>query len=171
MLIKADVDISRLRAAIAKAKDETVKKVRLALEGGLQEVQLKAKDNHIFKNHTGNLEKSVQVVISKDRLVGKVHLDTAYAPYAAPVHEGSKRHKINAKAGGYLHFVASKKINVLSGNGFKNVSSDVFRKQVDHPGYKGDPFLYRAFRQMRSTIMDKIEWAVFKATDDALGEN
>lgn len=49
------------------------------------------------------------------------------------VHNGSRRHPIRPRrAGGYLRFVVGGRV--------------VYARAVNHPGYRGDPFLTRALR-------------------------
>lgn len=52
-------------------------------------------------------------------------------PYAAAVHDGSKRHIIEAKAGKMLKFIGKD-------------GQTVYRKRVNHPGNKKNPWLWRA---------------------------
>lgn len=54
------------------------------------------------------------------------------APYAPFVHWGSKPHKIAPNK--------RKSLRWVSANGF------VFAKFVNHPGYKGDPYMVRAVK-------------------------
>lgn len=49
------------------------------------------------------------------------------------VHNGSRRHRIRPRRpGGYLRFVVGGRV--------------VYAREVNHPGYRGDPFLTRALR-------------------------
>lgn len=52
------------------------------------------------------------------------------------VHNGTRRHQIRPRrTGGYLRFEVGGRI--------------VYARQVNHPGYRGDPFLTRALRDAR----------------------
>lgn len=64
----------------------------------------------------------------------EVGFDSRIAPYAIFVHWGTKPHKIRPRNRKFLRFVGS-------GGGF------VFAKEVNHPGYAGDPFLVNAMNE------------------------
>lgn len=64
----------------------------------------------------------------------------ATADYAAPVHEGSRAHRITAKHAQALHF-------------FWN-GHEVFRKSVWHPGVRSRPFLRNAARRVAAADPD-----------------
>lgn len=54
-------------------------------------------------------------------------------PHTVLVHNGSRRHPIRPRRrGGYLRFEINGRI--------------VYARAVDHPGYRGDPFMTRALR-------------------------
>lgn len=53
-------------------------------------------------------------------------------PHSLLVHNGSRRHLIRAKNVRYLRFVQNGRVR--------------FAKVVNHPGYRGDPFLTKALR-------------------------
>jgi len=55
-------------------------------------------------------------------------------PYARAVHEGSRPHVIRAKRPGKMLR-------------FAGAGGVVFRQQVNHPGYRGNPFLADALRE------------------------
>ncbi len=77
---------------------------------------------------TGVLIKSI--FLKKERDGYTIGSDRAIAPHAVFVHWGSKAHKIVHKNKQSLRFT--------KGNRF------IFAKEVNHPGYKGDPFLLNA---------------------------
>lgn len=62
----------------------------------------------------------------------------AFATYAAPVHEGSRAHRITAKNGKALRFIGS------SGDA-------VFRRSVWHPATRARPWLLNAARRVVAT--------------------
>jgi hypothetical protein len=54
-------------------------------------------------------------------------------PHTLLVHNGSRRHMIRPRrAGGWLRFEVGGRV--------------VYARQVNHPGYRGDPFMTRALR-------------------------
>lgn len=54
-------------------------------------------------------------------------------PHTVLVHNGSRRHQIRPRrAGGWLRFEVGGRV--------------VYARQVNHPGYRGDPFMTRALR-------------------------
>ena len=57
-------------------------------------------------------------------------------PHTLLVHNGSRRHFIRPRrSGGFLRFEVGGRV--------------VYARVVDHPGYRGDPFLTRALRDAR----------------------
>lgn len=66
------------------------------------------------------------------------------APYAIYVHEGTRPHEIRPREKKALRWATSKG----QGKGF------IFAKKVNHPGYKGDPFMYRAFEERHPHVLE-----------------
>lgn len=81
---------------------------------------------------TGKLKRSLRKIVAVTPLGTSASVGSDL-DYAMAVHEGTRRHVIEARGGGLLAFEV---------NGRK-----VFAKQVTHPGSKGNDFLRRALEQ------------------------
>jgi hypothetical protein len=153
-----DIDARKLFAAFARIPQETEKQLRIALKESLILVKVDAKQNHSFKSHSHNLENSVQIKVDNTSNLGSgsegfgisgiVYLEKQVAPYAAAVHNGSKPHVIEPKERKALHWVSKGK--------------EFFSTKVNHPGYKGDPFLNKALVRKTPEIKRKVQEAVHK---------
>ena len=106
---------------------------------------------------TGTMENNVAMKIKDDS--GAVYIeDTGMmvdwkgkpTNYALFVHFGSRPHKIMPKN--------KKSLRWTTGSVFK------FAKSVDHPGYKGDPFMHNAARKVIKDL-DKISKEIYNGTD------
>ena len=106
------------------------KYLRQAVKSSTEEVAEHARTHHGFTSRTGNLERSITSVHSKDGLRGWVTIDRTRAPYGTYVHQGYKAFTIVPRHKKALRWVSDGKF--------------VFAKRVRHPGYKGDPFLFDA---------------------------
>jgi len=86
---------------------------------------------------TGNLGRTIGELPQQYR---PFHVDggvEATADYAAPVHQGSRAHRINARPGGSLRFEWHGRV--------------VFRQSVWHPGTAARPFLRNAMRRVAAS--------------------
>ena len=106
------------------------KYLRQAVKSSTEEVAEHARTHHAFTSRTGNLERYITSVHSKDGLRGWVTIDRTRAPYGTYVHQGYKGFTIVPRHKKALRWVSDGKF--------------VFAKRVRHPGYKGDPFLFNA---------------------------
>lgn len=91
---------------------------------------------------TGRLVNALQLKKTGDYGY-EIYSDKNMAPYAAFVHFKTKAHDITPKNGKFLRFA--------QGGNF------VFAKKVRHPGYAGDPYLYRAAKLVSQRIQQIIE--------------
>lgn len=71
---------------------------------------------------------------------GKLFNEVSYAGY---VHEGTRPHVIKPKSTKSLKF--------------KVGGATVFAKKVNHPGYKGDPWIERAWKARENAVINFIE--------------
>lgn len=114
------------------------RRLRQAVKESTLTVAEYAQDNHRFKSRTGQLERAVTTEMTSD-LSGAVFLDEGVAPYAGFVHNGSAPHRIIPNRKKALRWV-------------KNGAFQ-FARAVNHPGYKGDPFLYTAADDTKREVM------------------
>lgn len=128
------------------------KYLRQAVLSATEEVADYATQHHGFKSRTGNLERSITSIHSRDGLKGWVTIDRTQAPYGTYVHQGY---------GAFTIVPRNKKVLRWVQNG-----EFVFAKRVRHPGYKGDPFLFNALDASK----DKVEKIFDNRVNAALRE-
>nr|DAX98279.1 MAG TPA: Minor capsid protein [Caudoviricetes sp.] len=113
-----------------------LRRLRLAIKESIEEVIDTAKQTHEFQNRRGKLEREgldsyygqYMGVITLNRRVG----------YASFVHEGFPPHVIKPRF--------RKKLRWAANGDFR------WAAHVMHPGFKGDPFLFRAFDESQKEI-------------------
>lgn len=117
---------------------------------GLTAIQRDARRVHRWKRKSNNLARSVIVDFKSFANPGHgIYLDSGIAPYAAYVHEGTAPHVIKAVRKKVLAFVRGGKV--------------MFRKQVNHPGTKPDPFLYEAADRGVNQLIREITRGISRA--------
>jgi hypothetical protein len=145
----------------------------------LRTVARDAKLHHRFTTRSGKLERAVRYEVGQSGLEGRAFLDKGVAPYAAPVHEGSKPHVIKAITRKALYFVkAGRGVMVplhphkvpgwmvrsgFVGNGKTSNITWSQKGYVDHPGTKPDKFLFQAFDRQRQTYRTLLRDSVMRA--------
>jgi hypothetical protein len=144
--LSCKIDAQKLFTAFMQVPLLAARELRTELKESLRVVQVDAKLHHEFKSHTHGLENAVQYEVKGDGLSGRLYLEQSRAPYAAAVHNGSKPHRIEPKTKKALHWVSG---------GTEFFSS----KGVNHPGYKGDPFLFNSVKRQWPYIMARIRGA------------
>ena len=149
-MMSIDIDASDLVAAADQldrdVKVALVEAVKDASEAGAHEAMLRA------PRRTGNLAREIYAqhaaAVSGEAVVGSI---TAEADYAAAVAEGTKPHTIEAR-GGALCFSAGGAV--------------LFRKRVQHPGTRPNPFMKggeaRAASELNSSLESGVENAAAK---------
>ena len=115
------------------------KYLRQAVLSSTEEVAEYARTKHGFTSRTGNLERAITSLHSRDGLKGWITIDRTKAPYGTYVHQGYKAFTIVPRRKKALRWVNDK-------NEF------VFAKRVQHPAFKGDPFLFNALDASKNTI-------------------
>lgn len=133
--------------------------LRQAVLSATEEVADYATQHHGFKSRTGNLERSITSIHSRDGLKGWVTIDRTRAPYGTYVHQGYKAFTIVPRYKKVLRWVGRD-------------GKFVFAKRVRHPGYKGDPFLFNALdakKEYISNVFDNRVDAAIKEIVKAMG--
>lgn len=121
-----------------KTREIFLRRLRIAVKESTAEVVDTAKQKHLFKNHTGMLEREGLVDTYEDnQLTGVIRLNPRIG-YAGYVHEGFPAHRIKPKFRKALRWAANGNFH--------------FAARVMHPGFKGDPFLFRAFDESQKEI-------------------
>lgn len=136
--------------------DRFVKReVKLAVKEASEAVAERARENHSYRTRTGLLEREgVDTRYEDEGYRGIIFLNTD-VPYALAVHEGSKPHEILPRNKQALRWATP------DGTAFW------FAKRVHHPGFKGDPFLYKAFDDMQVEIQDIFDYRIERAIKEA----
>lgn len=123
------------------------KYLRQAVKSSTEEVAEHARTHHGFTARTGMLERSIISLLSQDGLKGWVTIDRTQAPYGPYVHQGTKQHIIVPRRKHALRWVG----DVTNAKG-ESKKAFFFAKRVNHPGFKGDPFLFTALEAKRGYI-------------------
>lgn len=121
-------------------------KLKLAMARSLKAIADKARRSHRFKSRTSTLERAIEVEVNNTEGVVRLDPKLEYVPY---VHQGTRPHSISPREKRALRW--------------GGVGNWHYAKRVSHPGYKGDPFLYRAARLERSTVREFFRAAVAEA--------
>ena len=133
------------------------KYLRQAMKSATEDVAEYARTHHGFTARTGALERSVKAGINDDGSEGWVELDRTIAKYGPYVHQGFPPHVIEPRNKKALRwFTASSEVR--------------FAKRVNHPGFKGDPFLFNALDDRRENIFRIFSNRVEAATKEIVKE-
>lgn len=128
------------------------KYLRQAVKSASEDVAEQARTKHGFTSRTGNLERSINAMLSSDGLKGWVTIDRTKAPYGTYVHQGHRAFTLVPRNKLALRWV--------EGNEF------VFAKRVQIPETKGDPFLFDALEAKREDVYKVFENRVEAAIDE-----
>lgn len=131
------------------------RRLRQAVKESTLTVAEYAQDNHKFKSRTGQLERAVNTRMLND-LSGEVFIDNGIAAYAGFVHNGSAPRRIVPNGKKALRWV-------------KNGAFQ-FARSVNHPGYKGDPFLYTAADDKKREVLATFDRYAELAKEDIATE-
>ncbi len=131
-----------------------------AVKAGAKKGAEHAKANHKFKNQSGKLESTIgwrALVTTGANPMAEFFAD---APYANLVNDGSKPHPIDPRPGN--------RTGMLWWNDPKPDGPLVGRIHVDHPGFKGDPFMtqakYAAEDETQRVLEEEVDLACAKAS-------
>jgi hypothetical protein len=165
-------DASKLLAALQKAPLAVSRELRVEMNQGLRVTEQDATAHHRFHNQKGTLEKAIKHEVAPSGLEGRVYIDSGVAAYGAPVHEGSKPHRIYPRDDGNGMFF------VKGGTGFfvpkggtvttKSYWNDkgtffIGKGYVNHPGTKPDKFIYEAMARQKPYLLARMSGAVKRA--------
>ena len=159
LTIKIEVDTRKLIEASKRFPKETAKTMRDAMESIGQQVQMLAGAT-APAGKTGKLKQSVQYQVSEGGMVLDTRLDNDVAPYAPYVHRGTgiygpykKPFKVAPVTRKALHWVQG--------------GQKFFSKGHEVKGQRPQPFLYNAFKTLRTHIVKRLQMAIHKAITDA----
>ena len=114
------------------------KYLRQAMISSTEDVAEYARQHHWFTSRTGNLERAIEGGYTDDGREGWVEINRAVAKYGPYVHEGFPPHVIEPRIKKALRWFANDEVH--------------FAKRVNHPGFKGDPFLFEALDARENVI-------------------
>jgi len=143
------VNLEETQRLLESLPDKGNKAIRVAIKQGLADIKEHASKNHRFTTRGGMLVKSIFHEFNPQKLQGRVFLDSAVAPYALYVHEGTKPHEIRVKNWRALRW--------------ENNGDVIFAKRVKHPGTRPDRFLYEAADEVRPRIQQYLSEEIAKA--------
>lgn len=170
--LRLEFDSRRLLAALDKAPIVVARELRVEMKQGLRAVKVDAQTHHRFNTGHGTLEKAIKHEVADTGLEGRVYADSGIAPHSAPVHDGSKPHRIYPRADGNgMYFVKGgtgffvPKGGTLSKKSYWNDSNTFFigRGYVNHPGTKKDEFIYEAMARQKPYLLARMQGAVKRA--------
>ncbi|NRA02835.1 MAG: HK97 gp10 family phage protein [Myxococcales bacterium] len=135
MGIRLELDIDALKESVAGVEQELAQTIPLALKLGGDMVAVHARQNHDYKDQTGQLTNSIEAgEVSGSFEAGNLEITvSAGAPYGLAVEEGTAPHVIRPR-----HRKALRWPVAGGANGF------AFAKSVNHPGTQGTFFLKKA---------------------------
>lgn len=138
-------NLPQIKAAFRKAPDLMTEELSQAIRKTVMYIRGRAVSNAPVK--TGRLRASAYTNFKP--LYGEIGFN---ASYAAAVHDGSKAHIIRARGGGLY---------------WKGAAHPM--KQVNHPGYRGNPFLKLAVEESE-TVTDKFMTEAVQNVLDKIGK-
>jgi len=138
------IEVSELERLVDRLQDKSllIRASSNSLANATESLASYATKNAGFKNPTGATVNATQAV-SKG-LKSSIFVDKKDIPYIEPLYEGSRPHPI-----------APKNKKALYGNGifYAHVTGKFgLPKQVMHPGYKGNPFIFRAWKKRKNVF-------------------
>lgn len=139
------VNLDKKQLVLEKFPKECHKAIRVTIKDGMARIKKHAFLNHRFTSRSGMLGKSISHEYNDATMTGTVFLDSAVAPYARFIHDGTKPYTIVPREKKALRWVA------MSYDHF------IFAKRVHHPGIKEDPFLYEAGQKIAPSIKEELE--------------
>jgi len=153
MPIKISPRIKTLREYFKKLDNDLKHELLARITDKAVEYSVKNAKKH---TKTGRLERNIDSKIHKDKLRSEIFVSNQgmlvdwrgkKVNYGIFVHFGTKPHTITPRRKKALRWVENNKF--------------VFAKLVKHPGYKGDPFLYKgvykAFKEIDKIFNETIE--------------
>ena len=141
------INVSELESLVEKLQDKSLllRASSNSLSNATESLASYATKNAGFKKPTGATVNATQAVTKK--LKSSIFVDSKDIPYIEPLYNGSRPHIIKPK---------NKK--ALYGNGiFYAHVNGIFGlpKEVKHPGYKGNPFIFRAWKKQRGVFANQ----------------
>lgn len=133
------VDVSELERLVNTLQDKSLlaRAASNSLTNATESLASYATKNAGFKNPTGATVNATQAV-SKG-LNSSIFVDQKDIPYILPLYDGSKPHIIKPKDANSLSFVIG--------------NTRIFAKSVKHPGYKGNPFIFKAWKKQENVFV------------------
>ena len=144
------ISVSGIEKTISTLEKYSIDISRNMLVDVTEDIYKNAKHNIAKHSKEGRMENSLSMRVQKSKGTAQVYVaDSGMMVkwrgkpinYALFVHFGSKRHTVEPK--------------VKSALRWSSVGEFVYSKRVEHPGYRGDPFMTNAAKKTMNNI-DKI---------------
>lgn len=147
------VGLDQLIDAVRKAPDAVREVLDVSVLEAAEIIREDAQSVHRYKTRFGALDRSV-IARQTGPAQAEIRLDSAIAPYAVYVHEGTRAHVIEPVKRKALWFETR-------GGTFR------FARGVEHPGTKADRFLYESAERNRARVESRIQAGVNAAIQEA----
>lgn len=153
-MTRTHFDISGLLASLEAVGRRLTQRSAEALKRGAEAVAERARATHTYNDRTGALTGSIQsdglTRVSGRKMTAEASADAGHALY---VEKGTRPHKIKAKPG--------KKLAFMAGGGMR------FAQEVNHPGTEPYRFMEDALTHELPGITDELQRASGLAFQDA----
>lgn len=140
------LDSSGLKADISVTQASVDKYIQSCLRDSCIMLKDYAKRNHGFKNRTGDLERAIRYRVVSRINTGIVYVDPKEVPYAIYVHEDT-----GTFYDGKKYPIFPRRVKALSFFWERYGEWGIF-PMVNHPGSKGDKFLFKALESNKTNI-------------------
>lgn len=146
-MLTFEVDDSEFRSLVAETLETLEKGVDYAVEASAVEGAEAAKRAGRFQDRTGRLRSGIVAYFISRNGRSVTWEILSPARYSVFVENPTKPHKIRARNGGFLAFKGSS-------------GETVFRREVQHPGTPGFPFMGPGFLQAERTLEREVNLVV-----------
>ena len=148
------IDASELRELIDSLSDRSLipRVASISLFNATESLASYSTKNAGFKKPTGRTVQATQTSVKK--LTASVFVDKKDVPYIEPLYFGSRPHIIEPKN--------KKSLSWASGG------DRIFAKKVQHPGYKGNPFIFRGWKEYNKSFIKEYQEDLTENLQDAI---
>jgi hypothetical protein len=143
-VLTCDIELNDYRALVGRSLDVIERHMDQSVEHAAVEGEATAKAAGRYQDRTGRLRGGIVARFVKSSGREVVWELLSPMPYSAFVENPTRAHTIRARNGGYL--------------AFRGAGGDmVFRREVQHPGTPGFPFMGPGYQQAERTLVRELE--------------